>query len=287
MSKTIKIFTYVLYFSLATSFFLYYLFPAETFRTYIESNFNLHNSSLNLSILRVKPAFPPGIKLENATIKNKESVLLTAETTKIIPWFPSLLGNTPRFRISSNANGGTIDSRLDIDKRKRISLLKVDTRLDGVMIKFNTALNNRLNSKFTGTLSGSMTYDITKLPADTIEAAFSVADCRIELSTPLLSLKPFIFKSIKIDFSATNARIKIRQAIFDGQETDGTVSGLITLKDPLKDSNINLSGTFVAHPDFLREINKSFPGSKISGELKAGGRIPFRLRGTFERPLFM
>lgn len=287
MTKTIKIFVHALYYLLAGAFFLYYLFPSETIKGYIESNFNLLDLPLNLSILQVKPAFPPGINLKNARIKHQNSIIFDADTTKITPKLFTLMGDNPIFHVQSNANGGTINGRIYIDRLESSGQLKVDTQLSGVMIKNNPALNNLLNLKISGVLDGRIIYASKKLSADMIEAALSVADCRIELLASFLNLKRFAFKSIKTGFSANTARVKIKECVFNGDQFDGSVSGSITLRNPSKDSKINLSGTLELHPEFLAVLSKSFPLNLFSAKLKAGNRITFRLGGTLESPAFL
>lgn len=287
MKKTFKFLIYTLYCISAASFFLYYLFPSETISRYIESNVNLLISPLNLSILQVKPAFPPGINLKNARIKHQNNIIFAADTSKITPRLLTLMGQNPIFHVQSNANGGTINSRIYIDRQENSRRFKVDTQLSGIMIKNNPALNNLLNLKISGVLDGRIIYTSKKLSADMVEAALYAADCRIELLTSFFNLKHFAFKSIKIDFSANTTRVKIKECVFNSDQFDGSVFGSITLRSPSKDSIINLSGTLELHPGFLMVLSKSFPANRFPAELKAGNRITFRLGGTLESPTFL
>ena len=62
---------------------------------------------------------------------------------------------------------------------------------------------------------------------------------------------------------------------------DGTMSGTITLKNPFKDSVLNLSGAITPRPLLLENLSKIFPVNRKKMEQ---GAIHITIGGTFDKP---
>jgi len=89
VTKTKKLFLYSLYVIFAGSFFIYYLFPSDTVREYLESKLNIPGSEFNISIAQVKPHFPPGLNLKTVGVFHKNTLLFDGSTWSPSPNFTS------------------------------------------------------------------------------------------------------------------------------------------------------------------------------------------------------
>ncbi len=90
MSNTRKWLPHVIYSMGAALFFIYYLFPSDTVKNIITSNFNKANPGMSITIDHITPSFPPGLKLHHVNLYYVNDVLFKAERIKIAPNLLSL-----------------------------------------------------------------------------------------------------------------------------------------------------------------------------------------------------
>ena len=69
---------YIAYTVGITVFFLYYLFPSEAVKGYIAYNLQAVDPQMTVDIARVKPSFPPGLKLTTVRLARSGRVSRSA-----------------------------------------------------------------------------------------------------------------------------------------------------------------------------------------------------------------
>ena len=114
-----------------------------------------------------------------------------------------------------------------------------------------------------------------------LSAELILSDCTIELLASVFNLDNISFKKIEADIALNNNKLQLKQCIFKGKQMDGTMSGTITLKNPFKDSVLNLSGAITPQPLLLENLSKVFPVNRKKMEQ---GVIHITIGGTFDKP---
>ena len=84
---------YGVYIIAMTGFFLYYLFPSETLKTYLAYRLSQGNPDITVTIDRVSPVIPPGINLHDVGIVHQNKALVDVANLKIMPGILSLFSD--------------------------------------------------------------------------------------------------------------------------------------------------------------------------------------------------
>ena len=67
-------------------FFLYICFPSESIKTHLANRLSSMSPQLRVSIERLKPALPPGIRLFNVQLYHQENFWGGVDDQKILPF---------------------------------------------------------------------------------------------------------------------------------------------------------------------------------------------------------
>ncbi len=111
MNNIKKKLLYLSYIIAAFIFFLYILFPSDAVKTYIEHKLGGINPDLSISIDNINPVFPPGVRLNTVSFYYIRSLLLDAETIKIVPRIFSVFSLLSRSLSRANATGDLTNAK--------------------------------------------------------------------------------------------------------------------------------------------------------------------------------
>ncbi|QTA78565.1 Genereal secretion pathway protein N [Desulfonema limicola] len=122
MNTTKKRIFYLLYTITAIILFLYFLFPSNEIKKFIEYKASSIKPGYILEIEDADLALPLGISLHMLSILNSSELLIYMEQARIIPSLMSLAGSSPEFNIKAKAYEGTINTKVILKKmNKRIT----------------------------------------------------------------------------------------------------------------------------------------------------------------------
>jgi len=274
---------YTVYILSVMTFFLFYLFPADAVKKHISFALARTHPALNVTMDKITPSFPPGVSFQGVEFNHRQALLLKADKIKIAPYFLSFFGSAFKFAFNGRAYKGTVKGRGEFAEKQSAGKVAVEARLAGIQLKEIAAVRDLTGRKITGVLDGKATYDKNGISGGNLSAGLILSDCTVELLTPVFNLEYVGFKKIKADVVLGNQTLRLKQCVFTGDQMDGTMSGFINLKTPLRESVINLSGKMTPHPLLLANLSKVFPVNKT--KLKQNG-LPIRLGGTFDKPAF-
>ncbi len=284
MTNFTKYVLWGLYGFLAVVFFMYVQFPSERVRDYLLSSTVITEWDIALNTDKVKPIFPPGLKLLPASISHKASVWLSLDQLTVTPSLLSIFRSNRTFHVAGKAYGGSLNSRIDINTSNDVRQVHAATTLSAIGIQNHEALNNLLGRKISGTLSGNLEYDAVNPKTKKLDAKLTLSDSQIEAMYPLFSIKQFDFDYIQAELAASNTQVRVKECSFKGRQVNGRFSGMIILRQPLNKSMINLTGRLHPSETFLSDIKKNFPLSLFDSYRQAQNGIPVRIGGTLEQP---
>jgi len=277
---------YFLFVLTLTASFIYYLFPSDQVKNFI--NFNLNNTypDIRLTIDHIKPAFPPGVRLDNVNLYQMDNFLLNADQIKIIPDFLSLFGSKILFFFKASTCTGILEGKGEVPRSMPVDKVKVDARFSDIQISKMPAVHRFSNRKISGVLDGNFTYSIEKNSGEDLRAKLILSDCEIELLSPFLALEFVTFNTIEADLAITNQKLQFKRCSLKGSQMDGSIGGSVMLKKPMGKSVLNLAGTVRPHRLFLTQLEKDFPKNMLPKIIFNKNGFPIKFHGTLDQPSF-
>lgn len=281
MSTFRKGFFYAAYIIVATIFFAYYLFPSDAAKKYISGNLTATHPQLNITIERVTPAFPPGLRLQAINLYHRDALLLKAEHIKIVPGYLSLFSPAIDFVFKGRAYAGILEGRGKITKNRAVRQVMAAARLSGIQIEQIASIQDLSGLKLSGLLEGEAQYNFSQKSRGNLSAKLFLSDFKIGLTAPLFNLDTFSFSRIEAEVALNYQQLRIKKWILKGSQMDGNFTGSVILKNPVNKSVLNISGTVTPQPLLFSKLGSILPGNKkMSG--KKGFRV--KLGGTLGQP---
>ena len=286
MSNTRKWLPYVLYSMGAALFFIYYLFPSNTVKNIITSNFNRANPGVNITIDHITPSFPPGLKLHQVNLYYLNEALVKGEGVKIAPKLLSLFRSRINFFFKGSVFKGHIEGKGEFSKNRPYQNFMVQGKISGVPMGEISAVKRYFGRSVTGMLEGDFTCRSGGESGGSIGTKLVIADGEVELLTPVFNMKNIPFHKIDADLTMIDRRLKIKRCDMKGPSMEGSVSGAVTLKAPPGASYLKLSGVIRPNRMFLENLAKDLPANILPEKVLEKGIIRIRIYGTLDEPRF-
>jgi type II secretion system protein N len=277
---------YGIYIFVVAVFFLYYLFPSETIANYVTSRFNRVNPDINLVIDHASLAFPLGLKLHDASVYYLSTEVFKTDHLKIVPNFLSLFRSKIVFFFKGSAFGGILEGRGEFDKNRPDQHAVIAVKLSGINIKEISAVKHFVGRNITGLLEGNFTFRNSGKSDRELDAGFSISDGEVELLMPILGQKSIPFTKLETDITIKNERLNIKRCTIKGDPLDGSISGLVTLREPLDQSSLRLSGMIEPNPKFFEKLGKDFPVTLLPKNILSKKVVRIRIYGSLDTPRF-
>jgi len=285
MKPTKRTLLYTAYVIGITFFFLYYLFPSDAIKGYLAYRLSRGNPDISVTISRVSPVLPPGIKLHDIGIAHRNRALIDLVSLKITPGLLSFFSNKKTASFNGRLNAGTVSGRAEIDSRDNKRAEKIEGTISGVQVQGIPALQHLSPHKISGNLDGDFMITSTGLnPSMTGKLALS--NCRIEFDQPVFAQDSLGFNNIDADMALNRSTLVIKKCSARGNQLDADISGTIALKSGGRQNALNLTVSVTPHHLLLSKIETSLPVDFLQ-QKKAGKKaISFRIGGTVDVPEF-
>jgi type II secretion system protein N len=266
-------------------FFLYIGFPSDSIRTYLANRLSNMSPQIRVTIERVKPAFPPGIRLFNVQIYNQDNFWGSIENIKLIPSLLSLFGSETEFSFQGNAYAGEIKGNAEISTNSPAVSMMVDTTLSGVQVKDVEAIQDVSDYNISGILNATIAYT-ADARNQTVKGTLKLSDSRLELAVPVFNQDLLTFRDVQAEVLLNNQTLTIQRCDITGNQLNASISGSIILNQRTGTKGLNLNANITPHSVLLAELKKSMPLFLLKGGKNAGQDISFKIRGTMEAPEF-
>ena len=284
-----RYFLYASYIIAVFIFFLYILFPSDAVKKYIENRLGGINPDLAILIDHINPAFPPGVRLNTVSFYYIRSLMLDAETIKIVPGFFSLFSSNTTFSFKGVVYDGIINGKADIGNNT--GHIKMDANLSGIQIEDIPALENlagieKEKYEVAGILNGIINYSNSKDSGRVMEAKLGISDCRVKLKDPVFNHENFTFSKVETDLATARKRLQIKNCTIEGDKVNASFTGSIHTKKNLGASTLNLNGEIKLKPLFFQNSNKNVLASIFSEKMSGNNSFFLKIGGTFNNPEF-
>ena len=284
MKHTRKWLPYFLFILVVTVFFIYYLFPSDKIKNFITFNLNKTHPDIHIAVGHVKPAFPPGLRLYNVNFFHTRNPLFTVEKIKIAPGLLSLFRSKIIFFFKGRAYTGLLEGKGEYTKNK--PEVVIDGKLSGIQVKEISAIKDFTGRTISGVLEGTFTYRNEKEFGDNLKAKLAISGGQLELVTPLLQMKNITFKKITADLVMKNRNLQVKKCIINGDQMDGRISGSVTLKNTVGQSDLKLSGRIKPQPLLIEKLGNDLSANLLSKKIFGKNELHIRIYGTLDNPRF-
>jgi len=274
---------YSLYTAAAALFFLYALFPSEAVQGYIVSAARKVLPNATVTIDRVAPIFPPGVRASAVVFSEGGLLELSAGQLEFIPKIQTLFGPTPTFSFNGRSYDGQMTGTMMLNRDR--SLRAVHADLSDMQIESMAAVQRLSGHHVSGIISG--TVDIEKADgASRLTANLAASDFRMDLKIPGVNLKELTFTEVNARLTASSASdLRIESLTAKGRQVNGDLSGAIKLKAPRPKSELDLTGSVKPHPSFISSLGSTV--SMLFQNQGGNNTFPFMVKGTIESPDFL
>ncbi len=267
-------------------FFLYYLFPGDAVTAYINYQIKHKSPGVQLSIMELKPSFPPGIKLLAPNLLYQNQSLITADFLDVKPSYISLFASDKIFFITGDISEGRLDSTVCVANISENPALDINASFENIQISQIPAIKEFESYLISGIADGNIVYSNKEDPAGKGNAGMIVTDSTVQFVPALFGIDQLAFKTIDADFEIINQRVTLKKLNISSREISAHASGLIVLMKPLYKSTINIHGEIKPHPTFIKQLSTILPIDMIAKKKSKTGGIPFRITGSLDRPNF-
>jgi type II secretion system protein N len=265
-------------------FLIYFLFPSDLIKRHITSKVSLVNPNLKISIGRIRPTFPPGIRLKIVNLTYLSDSIIDADDIVITPRLMSVFSQKRSLLFKVAAHQGVLKGTFEVAGKNTLQQVYLDANITGIQLAQVPVFQSQLPFNLSGILNAKITYENRRESGNEILAKLEISDCEVETSTPFMNQNRFNLSRIEADLLINNDMIEIIQCNLEGAQFQAMVSGLGTLKDPLKKSIIDLSGTMRLHPSYLIGLKKG-PNKSILGNTHSDGEtISIEINGPLDNP---
>ena len=264
-------------------FFLYLAFPSDSVKTYLANRLSGINPQIRVTIERVKPAVPPGVRLLKVDLYHQERFWGSIEDLKIVPRLLSLFGSETSFSFKGNAYAGQIKGNAEIGSNSAAAQMIVNTILTGIQVKDVQAIQDVSDYKISGLLDATLAYksDVRK---QTLKGTFTLNACRVDFAAPLFNQRFLTFKDVRADVVLNNQTLTIQRCRITGNQLDASISGSIISNRSTAKTALNLNATLTPHSILWAQLKKSLPFKLLTGDMSAGQSFSFKIRGTVDAP---
>jgi type II secretion system protein N len=276
-----KIF-WVFYIICAALFFFYILFPSETVKEYVVDQIRLALPDLTVEIGRVKPGFPPALKLYDISAYHLGQNLAEMQNLKISPNILSLFMATTHLSFRGSGYGGIFKGRADIIKNSASREMTIEAVLAGIRVEQMAALSALTTHQISGNLEGTLRFN-TKAPRQGLSGNLILTDGQIEFSPPLLNQNTLSFDTIEAEVMLHNGSLTINHCQIEGSQLGAQFSGSIKINGRSAKKILDLSGTVNPHTALLARLGKNIPQLLAGSDPDKKG-FPFRITGTMDSP---
>jgi type II secretion system protein N len=282
MKTTKKILAWVFYISVLTVVFLYLLFPSDAVRKYLQHEFEKAGSgAVFLDIQSLSPGFPPALLLDDVILIYNNINALGLDRVTLSPAYAKLLQKNRALNFRADIGDGNASGWLQFEnmgeKRPELSF---DLEFENVDARAFEIIKNLTGKSVSGSLEGEFVFN-GGIPGQTGKGSAQIRGRQftVGLQPPVMGVQELTFRYLQADLEIENQRLDISGLKVDGSQFSGEGNGRLLIRQPLENSQIQLSLLVKLHPALIKTLGGILPKKY----LKEKG-IPVRISGTLNQP---
>ncbi len=276
--------SWTLYIICAALFFLYALFPSDLVKEYLADRVRQTHPNLTVKMDRVRPVFPPGLKLYEVSVHHLGRPIAELEDLKIRPDILSLFSATTHLTFNGAGYGGTLMGGIDLTGNASKRDVVVDADLSGFQVSRIEALSALTTHKISGNLDARLTLK-SNAPGETLAGDLTLTKGQIEFSAPIMNQNSINFDTIEAEMIFDGRSVTIKRCRLDGNLLDADVTGSIKFAGRSARKILDLSGTVRPHETLLAQLSQNVAELIERRNLQNQG-IAFKINGPLDSPRY-
>jgi type II secretion system protein N len=275
---------WTIYIICAALFFLYVLFPSDMVKAYLADRIHQTHPNLTVKMERVRPVFPPGLKLYEVSVYHLGRRMAELENLQIKPDILSLFSATTHLTFSGEGYGGILKGGIDLTGNASQRDVAVDADLAGFQVSRIEALSALTTHKISGNLDARLTLK-ANAPGEALAGDLMLTEGQIEFSAPIMEQNSINFDTIEAQMIFDGRSLTIKRCRLDGNLLDADVTGSIKFAGRSARKILDLSGTVNPHDTLLAKLGRNVSELIERRNLQNQG-IAFKISGPLDSPRY-
>ena len=289
ISKNKKWLGYLFFCIIVAGSLLYYRFPSNAFRDFLTTTANNVTNVTTLSIGRIKPSLPLGLKIEHTEflLRDKPSIkLVMVDNLFVKPDLWSFFKRGRTYRFHCLAYGGDVEGCINFKKDSMETPFDTEITLKNIHIDNHEHIKDLIGIQINGMLTASIFYkgQYKNLMDGTGRGNLKLLSGQVELLEPILSLKSIEFDEIISDIVLERQTVYLKRAELIGPMLKSTLSGTIRLHKEFVKSQLNVKGTIEPFTSFFKNMGNVSNTMNFFKQRMKKGAFHFIIHGTLIEP---
>lgn len=286
MKPATKIFLYIVFGLVALVIFLYLRFPSEMVKLALEDQVKKVDPKASLEIDRIKPAIPPGLKLEPLAVRYDDKPIMHLNFLKITPSLFNMFTQSTRYSYRGDIGSGDLRGQAVTEVKNDRAQSKITITLNRVPLNYLEILQQWKGVKADGELDANVVFDAAR-GGGAADVDLEISPARIAFDPPLMDVAALDFSRLRGRFVVSRRMLQIKNCDGEGNQIDGNITGSIVFRDPIEESRMSLSLTVKPRQAFLADHKNDMIGGLLSPANAQKRGLVFRITGTINNPRYV
>ena len=275
---------YLLYTLVILVCLLWWKFPADTVKTWLEQQLDARSSGYVWKIESLQPALPGRLRLTGISMTpvKQKMPLVTMEQLDLIPDPARLFNKSKLVRYKLRLFGGIASGR--VVSSTGFQQFDCRGRFDNLRIGQMKSLRRRLQRKVNGIAAGDFFWRERgpETGKTEIQGKLTLTGGTLPLRKPVLGLSLLPYSKIETGFKYQAGNWIFEKGKLVSPKMSATFSGRIEPAGTIADSALKFNGSLIPRSELFTKGDSQLAGM-IRSFLKDGG-LPFTLIGTAAEP---
>jgi type II secretion system protein N len=277
---------YIAFTLLAMGFFLYFLFPSETFKGAVSTYLLKTFPAYQIEIGRLRPVLPAGLGFESIGIFQRGRLWASFDRITVLPKLSTLLSSQKTINFRGSAYAGTLGGHIDINQRDNKRQTEIVLKLFEMDLSEIQNLQEAMERKLSGSLNGMLTIVHSSGSRPNLKGKLDLSGVRLEFSNPITKIEEISLNDVATEFNVNKKVFSMKRLEAMGGQIEGNLTGTIMIRRPFERSRLNLRGAFLPQEMLMASMQHILPGNLFKQRQTGAKGMPIRIYGTIEKPRF-
>lgn len=279
-----KTILYIIVAVIATTGFLYFLFPKEALEDYIDYQIYQLNPDFSLSFGALQLYYPPYVKVSDAIMYHLQKPVVTVSSAKIRLGRAIFLKNGTIVAFKGGIREGRFWGNIGHKGDSAQGARSFEINLDGIQLEEIDGIRNIPNLSVSGRVDGNIIHVDKNAEPDQGQIDLIFKDCTFQLANAPFDIKNLRFNRIDMGLIIVGQTLKINRLEMTGTQVNARFDGQVDLKHPIQRTELNLKGNVRLHAEFMALLKKKIPAPLWPNKKSFKNGLPITVSGTVDNP---